>query len=148
MSMEPEEALVVLTSLALFDPRIKPSADMAEAWAELLHRETLDECLDAVKLMVRDTDAWPHPATLLRYVRIVRDNRYRDERRAVALARPAPAAALPQLRRVPEPEQPRALPELPPTRSARFRDPDGMAAARRELEQLRAQSPADEQPTG
>jgi hypothetical protein len=94
-----EEALVLLTKAALVDARIKPDADRAEAWAEVLRHESLDECLAALVIVQRESDAWLHPAMLVSGVRRVRDRRARDQR-VLAAQTMQQRAALPQ--RTPE----------------------------------------------
>lgn len=92
--MNDEEALVLLTQAALVDPRVKPSADAAEAWAAVLHRERLDECLEALRLVQRESSDWLHPAMVVKAVRRVRDTRERQRRVASSPARALPPAPL------------------------------------------------------
>lgn len=53
-----EEALVLITKAALIDPRMKriddiERADMAEAWADVLHDVELADALEALKTLQR-----------------------------------------------------------------------------------------------
>lgn len=53
-----EEALVLITKAALIDPRMKRTddverADMAEAWAEVLHDVALVDALEALRALQR-----------------------------------------------------------------------------------------------
>lgn len=148
--MNAREANALLTTAALADPRVKPDADVAERWAELLADVSLRDGLQALTIFQRDSTDWLVPASLRPALRSIAERKRRaarEDERALERAQEAQrrelqdTVALPQLRSVPRDETSVPLVRRPRVRP-NFRDPAAMAAAAAELDALREQRAA------
>lgn len=148
--MTEAEALQLIGQANLLDARCRIDADRAVMWAGVLADVSLEDALWAMREHYRTSTDSMLPAHLLTLLRARRreeaDRRYHErleleQREATAKAAPMPPEVRAELERL------RKAPVKVTTPLRPKRDPEGLAAARAELDALRAANPGGAAPT-